>query len=175
MRKICDKSGTIDFLARIVDEREALELPAVLERLLQLAVAHPVPNVLHITNVQHEVLNKDVVSATGGRDNIRKVGKFLDENNTVITARLEEGGDGVADEDGHQDRDAVGDLSSQLKHDHRDRDGVGHCAGERGSSNCRVAARHDEGYLVAVSDGDNIIFQLRLFKLILILYCIKLC
>ena len=48
MRKICDKSGTIDFLARIVDEREALELPAVLERLLQLAVAHPVPNVLDV-------------------------------------------------------------------------------------------------------------------------------
>ena len=74
MRKICGKSGTIDFLARIVDEREALELPAVLESLLQLAVAHPVPNVLDVlqnTIVIYSVLISIMIKLYGTNEKKR--------------------------------------------------------------------------------------------------------
>ena len=59
------------FLAGVVYEGEPLELPALLQHLLQLPVAHPVPDVL-------DVLEENQVSR-----HIQKAIKFFNKNNYV--------------------------------------------------------------------------------------------
>ena len=110
-------------------------------------------------NAQHEVLNKYVVSSTRGWHDVRKVGKLLDQDDAVIAAGLEEGGDGIADEDSHQDWDAVRDLTSQLEHDHRDGDGVGDCSTECCCSDSCVSSRHDERDLITIPETKKPILE----------------
>ena len=50
------------------------------------------------------------VGPGGRRQDVRQVRQLLDHDDAVVAGRLEEGGDGVGDQDGDQHRDAVGDL-----------------------------------------------------------------
>ena len=50
------------------------------------------------------------VGPGGRRQDVRQVRQLLDHDDAVVAGRLEEGGDGVGDQDRDQHRDAVGDL-----------------------------------------------------------------
>lgn len=69
-------------LGRGVNQGETAELLVEPEDLPQLREAHPVPDVLDV--LHHEVLHKEVVSAAGARNDVRKVGQLLDQDDAII-------------------------------------------------------------------------------------------
>ena len=74
-------------LGRGVNQGETAELLVEPEDLPQLREAHPVPDVLDV--LHHEVLHKEVVGAAGARDDVRKVGKLLDQDDAIIATGAE--------------------------------------------------------------------------------------
>ena len=49
----------------------------------------------------------------------------------------------IGDQNRDQDRNDVGDLTSHLKDNHTDGNGMSNSAGKRGCANCSIASSHD--------------------------------
>merc|ERR1719209_1751177 len=116
----------------------------------QLAIRHTVPDELDVT--YHEVLNEEIVH-TGASDDVWQVGQFLDEDDAVIAGRRQAGCDGVSNDDGDQDGNAVGDLASHLKDNDGNGDGMCDSTGKSSSTDSGISTRNDETNLGAVPES----------------------
>ena len=76
---------------------------------------------------RREKLSRDTWT---GRQQVWEIGQLLDQNDTVVYAGLQEGGNGVADQHGDHDWHYVSDLTGHLEHDNAHGYRVGHGAGE---------------------------------------------
>lgn len=75
-----------------------------------------------------------------GRQQVWQIRQLLDQNDTVVYARLKEGCDGIADQHGDHDRYDVSDLASHLEHDNAHGDSMRHCTGECSSPNGSITS-----------------------------------
>jgi len=125
-------------LTGVVDEREGADLAALLDGGHELVVGHAVPDVLDVAH--HKVLDKDVVGAAAGRQDVGQVGQLFDHDDRVVERRLQQRRDGVGDEDGDHDGHYVPDLARHLRDDDADRDRVRHARREGRRADQRVPA-----------------------------------